>query len=573
MAKRSAAGGVLGPLLVFAASCGVFLFSARTIRLAPAWVTFEFCQYAEIGKNLAAGGPFETRLVEPMALAYIDQNQKIGRGEGWPVINRYPLPCFAIAGLMWMTSSSAMAAAWSNGLAMSGLAALAFLLARQWYGVRWATLAALLILANPAFYGYFILLGTPDVWFALLFLLELLAWCRLVDPRESTHRTPFGLAFLTGSLAGLAYLSRQNALLFLVPQGAVLFAKRRWGAVAVSLAAAFLVTAPWLAYNVRRFGSPAVGIYSAWNLLDDIGAYPVEPWLYYQVPDLGAELGSHLGGFATKFAKNLLTVVPVRVWSLWHLEAILPLAIAGVAFAQPGMSRIEETPRRFLHWAAGLFLIQLVCFSALRLELEDRASPHHGRYFFWFAVPALLLALGSLRRLAERSRRWLILAGFVALVQFVQFGWTWSHWVVANRVRTNFGHDPIRRAITAIVADDQVIASNQPQITAWYSGRNSISLPADPDELERMNQRSPTPADYIMLDANANFIDTDPRWGVVMDPDPPDGPVGWKARLMRDYEFAIPRESTRPVGYVLLRRRTIAPSRFERALRERIHAG
>jgi hypothetical protein len=43
-----------------------------------------------------------------------------------------------------------------------------------------------------------------------------------------------------------------------------------------------------------------------------------------------------------------------------------------------------------------MFALQLVVFSALRLELEDRNSPHHGRYFFWFATPAVLLGVGVL---------------------------------------------------------------------------------------------------------------------------------------------------------------------------------
>jgi hypothetical protein len=58
-----------GCSVVFALSCAVFWADTRVIRTAPAWHTFEFCQYAEIGRNLAEDGTFDTRLVEPMALA------------------------------------------------------------------------------------------------------------------------------------------------------------------------------------------------------------------------------------------------------------------------------------------------------------------------------------------------------------------------------------------------------------------------------------------------------------------------------------------------------------------------
>jgi hypothetical protein len=57
---------------------------------------------------------------------------------------------------------------------------------------------------------------------------------------------------------------------------------------------------------------------------------------------------------------------------------------------------------KFAAWSVGFFALQLVVFSALRLELLDRGSPHHGRYFFWFAAPALLLGVGMLRRLRSR---------------------------------------------------------------------------------------------------------------------------------------------------------------------------
>ena len=46
----------LGPLVVFALSCGVFWLGSLAITQPPAWRTFEFCQYAEIGRNLAEEG-------------------------------------------------------------------------------------------------------------------------------------------------------------------------------------------------------------------------------------------------------------------------------------------------------------------------------------------------------------------------------------------------------------------------------------------------------------------------------------------------------------------------------------
>lgn len=551
---------IVGSVVVFGLSCAAFWFSTRIITLPPAWYSFEFCQYAEIGKNLATEGAFDTRLVEPMALAYIDTHHLGPPGRRWPVINRYPLPCLVVAGLMKAFGPNDRAAAWSNGLAVGGLAVLAYVLARRWYGSGWAAVVGLLVVANPAFYGNFILLGTPDVWFALLFGLELLAWCKLVDGPGARH----GRAVVTGVLAGLAYLTRFNVVIFLAPQVAVLLARRRWRDTAILVLSALIVTLPLLAYNTRHFGRPYVGIYSAWNLLDDIGAYRVEPWLYYRVPDVATELRIHLSGLVAKFVTNVTSVVPVRIWSLWDLFLIMPLVVVALLIGEKRDDG-DTVPRRFLLWSAGLFAFQLVLFSALRLELEDFRSPNHGRYFFWFAVPAVLLGVGALRRLTAWSRLWYALAALVVAGQLALFGWIWTGWATSIE-ETNLGYDPIRQAIAAIVGERQVIASNQPHWTAWFSGRKSVSLPADPDELARLNRDSKTPIDYLYIESDYNAIDMDVRWLSFVQP-APGGPTAWERAVLANYEYALAPAQTRPLNYVLLRRRDVPPSRLERSVR------
>jgi hypothetical protein len=619
---------LVGPLVVFGLSCGVFVLNARVITQPPAWTTFEFCQYAEIAANLVHDGRYETRLIEPMALAYIDgveaqrsrpgavpsgvtprravptvrtppgppfvrggiettrpltnagvgnpppltkgeprggvRNPAVHRARRWPVIDRYPLPSVVIAGLFWAFGASELVAAWSNGLAISVLAAVAYALARRWYGPGWGAFVAALVLLNPSFYGYFVLLGTPDAWFAVWFLLELWAWCRLVEAPDGR----WGWALAAGALAALAFGSRFNALLFFAPQGAALLARRRWRALGIMAVAGLALVAPLLAYNVRHFGRPWIGVYSAWNVLDNIGAYPLEPWLYYQVPDVARVVRSHLAGLEAKIVHNLLVVVPTRFWDLWHLVLVWPLAAAGLVLGGPHDERRESTTaRRFLRWSAGLFALQLLVFSALRLELEDRLSGHHGRYFFWFAVPALLLGTAALARLAAMRRRVaLLLAAAVLVGQGVFYARTWSSWAQANRDEVNLGRDPIRRVVRAIVRDDQTIASDQPQITAWYSGRRSVSLPADLAELARLNAQSAAPVDYLFIDASAPFTEMDLHW-LDLVRRVPGLRQRWEDEVLKTYEYALPPERTRPVGYVLLRRRGVPRSRLERAVR------
>jgi Dolichyl-phosphate-mannose-protein mannosyltransferase len=551
-------GWIVGCLVVFAMSCGVFGISAWVIRQPPAWMTFEFCQYAEIGRNIAVDGTFDTRLVEPMALAVIDRD-RIGPGSRrWPVVNRYPLPCLVVAGLMRVMGPTDLAAACSNGLAIGLLATVTYAAARKWFGASWAAVVALMFLANPSFYGEFILLGTPDVWFAAIFLMELLAWSSF-DPSEPRPRLRWAAGL--GLLGGLAYLSRFNASIFLAIQAAALLRFRRWREAVVMTLTALAVASPMMAYNVHHFGRPFVSIYSAWNLLDEIGAYLGQPWLYYRVPDVPRELAANASGVARKFASNLFTVVPLGIWSLWRLEVMMPLALIGVWVARRGTSF-----RRFAGWSVGLFALQLVLFSGLRLEFEGRGSPHNGRYFFWFAAPALLIGVGTMARLST-GRRWV--QGLVALAivgQLGLFATAWPpivRWHLSRRV--NLGRDPIRKMLAQVVQDNRLIASNQPQITAWHSGLRSISLPADPAELDRLNRESPTPADYLLVDLNAHFILSDIRWARLVGSDPRLASP-WEAVLLRDYDYVLPPRRTRTIGggYVLLRRKAVPRSDLER---------
>lgn len=324
----------LGSVVVFIASCVVFWLSTQVIKLPPAWRTFEFCQYAEIGRNLALDQTYDTRLVEPMALAVIDRDRVGSVAERWPVVNRYPLPCFVIAGLMSLFGPGDMAAAWSNGLAISLLAMLCYAVARAWYGPGWAAVVAILFLANPSFYGEFVLLGTPDVWFAVIFFAQLIVWSRIEPAQSPAERPRLGWALGLGLLSGLAYLARFNATMFLAVQVAALLRWKRWREALVFVVTTALFTLPLMVYNWQHFHRPWVSIYSSWNLLDDIGAYQVEPWLYYRVPRLWAELADHGEGLAKKFATNLFEVVPHRIWSLWRLDLLLPLALLGLALTE-----------------------------------------------------------------------------------------------------------------------------------------------------------------------------------------------------------------------------------------------
>jgi hypothetical protein len=554
----------LSALVVFGLACLVFAGSSSVIRIPPAWATFEFCQYAEIGRNLAVERRFDTRLIEPMALAYVDAHggaTRTGAPGRWPVIDRFPLPAMVVASLMTVFGPTDLAAAWANGLALALLAALLHVVVWRRLGRGWAWVASLLFVLNPAVFGYFALLGTPDPLFALLFVLVLLAWQGLVG-REARPQVRDAIGF--GLLAGFSYLARFNAVLFLVPMLAMVAAYRRWRMLAVSGGTALLVISPLLAYNLAHFGRPTVGIYSAWNLLDRIGIYRVEPWLYYQLPDAVAALFDHPEGLARKWAHNLFVVIPSRLWTLWELLLLWPfILVAAVA----SLRRQRRAAEPWLAWAVGLFGLQLVVFSALRLEFEPRVSPHHGRYFFWFAPVAIVLAVEALAWVARLGRAARVAAVLIVLAQVGLFAPTWWAWILDNQRPYNLGRDPVRQAVTKVVGPSGIVASNQPQMLAWNCGLRSMSLPADLDELERLSQNSSTPPDYLFIDLNFNAIELDHRWSDLVRV-PPGSTTVWEKELLHNYTYILPPLRTRPLMFVFLRRKDVPAGPLEREYAE-----
>ena len=62
---------------------------------------------------------------------------------------------------------------------------------------------------------------------------------------------------------------------------------------------------------------------------------------------------------------------------------------------------------------------------------------------------------------------------------------------------------------------------------------------------------------------NFNTIQLDPNWQRMTATESRYASP-WEQRLLRDYEYVIPPARTRPILYVLMRRKAVPPSEFER---------
>lgn len=179
------------------------------------------------------------------------------------------------------------------------------------------------------------------------------------------HRLRLGTAAAAGALAGLAALTRAElAVLFPALVLPAILAgpdrPRRWRAAGAAVAAAGVVVAPWVAFNLTRFEEPTLlstgdGLVlrgancdrayfgealGAWSVFCVLESLPIDPRSGYRVDldeqsvsarrlrDEGlAYLGDHLG--------RLPVVVAARVGRLWSVFGV-PQTAAAEAEGRPG---------------------------------------------------------------------------------------------------------------------------------------------------------------------------------------------------------------------------------------------
>ncbi len=461
------------PAALFLLSCAVSTWSLR--RHFEGGITWEFCHYAEIGRNIAKGRGLMTRLVTPYDLAYLDsRGLPFDAAHPAPVADRFPLQAYLAAFAERLggarDSSVAMVCVASLGLWAAATAVVGSLLLSPAEGL----FAGLFIALDPSFQRGFVLWGLPDFGFALLVLL---AAAVLVRARTAAD------CALAGALAGACFLARYNVILWL-PLWAWLAGKRGSRALAAFAAGLAAAASPALAYNLRWFHgltAPYTGVNLARRVATDL-----PPWLYYRLYDPLQLARAHPGALARKFAAYLgLYASHLPGW--WQMQALFPFAGWGLWT----LRRPDTAARRFGRLAAGMLLLELLAFSLLRYEeLGPRAG---GRYFLWFAPAALLLAARGARELGARFGRpnaALALLGAATLAFFV-------HELALPQGRPAYPGAlsprdwPELAAVERLVPEGGLVAANIAGQVAWYANRPAVALPVDPEQLDEIAARHP----------------------------------------------------------------------------------
>lgn len=465
--------------------------------------TFEFAEYAEIGRNILGGHGFTTRILYPSMLATLD-GAGLARLEYTPINHRFALPAYLSALSQALFGSTDFASLAPTMLLFAAWVALVFAAASRWLGKREAFLGAAMFAAVPAGVKYFVLFNLPDVPFgALLFALH---WgLAETDARADARRCG-----LLGALGGLLYLCRYNFWIW-VPLYALFLFKvlepsRRVRGLGAFLGAYAAVCAPIMLYKAHWFSS-AQTFDVAWNLAHGT-VLAEQPWLEFRTFDAAAILRSAWAAIAAKALDRLHTTM-LEAPMLWQCQALVPFTALGALRWPSGPAR------RFATLSLAALAVQLVAFAPLRFDSWGLGVGY--RYLFWFCPVLVLAGVRGATALADASPERLrtpALAAWVALHAAFTMPF-YTHDLTAIHVKHPSGKAPREWPELAWVRErseeGEGVVSNIPAQVGWYADASAVALPNDPEDVPKMAKVRPLR--YLLISTlNIGTLGDLPRW-------------------------------------------------------------
>lgn len=471
--------------------------------------TYEFGHYAEIGRNIAEGHGWRTRVVYPATLKMLEGNG-LAAEPYLPVNNRFPLPSYISALFQKAGGSTDFFAVFGTIAAFAAWAALVFRAGARAMSPGAGVLAALIFVSLPAGSKYFVLFNLPDVLFgALVFALhELLTRSAAATPRS---------AAAGGLLAGLAWLTRSNLWLWLPLYLFALLkpaAPPRRPALAFTFLGVFAaVVAPAVVYNLHWFGSimpTDLPLFLAHKTLQQD-----QPWLSPRLYDAWSVMREHHAAVLRLSLDRLHTLV-LEAPTLWQMQLLWPLAAVGA-------THIAGTQAMRLVWlTAAAAALQAAVFAPLGLDSWGLGVGY--RYLYWLCPWIVLAAVWGARSVSREwsaaRRRGLLAAWLVAQAVFLAPFYT--HDLTSIQLRHPSGRPPREWPELIFLRDragDEGVVSNLPAHVGWYARAPAVALPNDPEDVPAVAALRPTRYLYISF-LNIGTLGDLPRWLKLLSPDP-----------------------------------------------------
>ncbi|HEV3244462.1 MAG TPA: glycosyltransferase family 39 protein [Chthoniobacterales bacterium] len=458
---------------------------------------------AQIGRAIARGEGWRTKMVRPLAVGQLQAHGKDVALNIWSDTYNAPLPPFvnAIALLAvkpyWQMNARTVIYAGDKAIAtMSillfiGSVAVLFFTARRLFDQRLALLACGLVLLCDAMWQYS-LSGLPQM---LLLLLSNSTVYLLVRAVEAQHGDESPLKWLAAAGAGFGLLALTHALTLWIFLGAVIFAAfffrpRGWSAL-IMLAVWAVVYLPWLIRTFIVCGNPGgVAIYSIFN---GVGH---SEWGWMRRLDFeGSTAG--LGAFRDKITTGLVSQTA-------HLFEYFGLSVVALMFFVSLLHSFKKTETAAIRWMI-LAMWSGAVFGMAMYGINEEEGVAANQLHLIF-VP-LMTCYGLAYLLVQWNRLSLNIpfarAGFIVLLYLLCALPTIfaTPWLSPPKpfVRWPPYTPPLISVLNDWMKPDELTATDMPWAVAWYADRRALWLP---DTLRVFNDF----ADYKTLGGPVNGL-------------------------------------------------------------------
>ncbi len=479
------------------AIAAIYLYQFRGLS------TSQGMDQAQIGRAIARGEGWHTKVARPRAVGQLQKNGKSVPAKIWTDTYNAPLPPLVDAVALrfvkkyWKIDPRALVYAGDRAIAIMamllfvGSVAVLFLIARRLFDRRLALLTCSLVLLCDAMWQYSVS-GLPQMLLLLLFNIAIYLCVRTVEADFAGGPTWIWLA-ASGAVFGLLTLT--HALTIWIFFATVIFAAfffrlRGWSA-AIMLGAWAIVYLPWLIRTFLVSGNPGgVAIYSLFN---GIGRSEFG-WMRQLNFDRGTGL---LSAFRDKITAGLTSQTA-------HLFEYFGLSVVALTFFVALLHPFKKTETAAMRWmilAMWGGAVLGMCLYGINEEQGVAANQLHLIFVPLMTCYGLAYLLVQFNRLALTIP--FARVGFITLLYLLCSlpMILATPWLSPPKppVRWPPYMPPLIGVLNDWMRPEEIVASDMPWAVAWYADRRSLWLP---DTIQAMTELG----DYKVLGGPINGL-------------------------------------------------------------------
>ncbi len=444
--------------------------------------------YASIARNIADGEGFISSYITPLGLAH--------KGLPHPDLWRAPMWPAAIALFIKVFGAIDQAVALAAGFFYLAAVPLVYLLARRLFNNAVA-IGTSLVYIFSAQNLHFSTAGLTEPM--ALFMLTAVIFIMYMQ----YFRNPLG-DMLLGLTAGLFYLARYNALLFIPVIAVVWYVLRKPAGLKAGLrfVIAFCLTVlPWMWRNYALMGSPLFSLqkyepvmftetYPGYTLYTMFEKVNVAEFLMSHSAEIWTKIGQNWQEFIYNIFAPSFTGISAALFGLFLLSLLLPFG----------------EKQRYLR------PLLLICFG---LQLAALMVIHFiPRLFFMFAPFYIMYGLAAVEYLLglfskKRSVTLISMSLLTALFIFANLP-NWSGPNVDKPLIRDYSASI--KKVTLLAKKGDLILSNDGHILAWYGNRYAAKLPYRTDMLPELEKLAPVKLIYLSGRMSWNMPEADDSW-------------------------------------------------------------